>query len=87
MKRDANGQIFVDQNGTVATEAITDPDKYIKLGSVLPKGNLAWRNNFIWKNFTAGFLISAVWVVWFTHVHKLCWTITVCPRLLPMHVI
>ena len=44
---------------TVATEAITDPDKYIKLGSVLPKGNLAWRNNFIWKNFTAGFLISA----------------------------
>ena len=59
MKRDANGQIFVDQNGTVATEAITDPDKYIKLGSVLPKGNLAWRNNFIWKNFTAGFLISA----------------------------
>lgn len=59
MKRDANGQIFVDQNGTVATEAITAPDKYIKLGSVLPKGNLAWRNNFIWKNFTAGFLISA----------------------------
>lgn len=47
------------KNGTVATEAITDPDKYIKLGSVLPKGNLAWRNNFIWKNFTAGFLISA----------------------------
>ena len=59
MKRDANGQIFVDQNGAVATETITDPDKYIKLGSVLPKGNLAWRNNFIWKNFTAGFLISA----------------------------
>ena len=59
MKRDANGQIFVDQNGAAATETITDPDKYIKLGSVLPKGNLAWRNNFIWKNFTAGFLISA----------------------------
>lgn len=59
MKRDANGQIYVDQNGVVATEAIQNPDEYIKLGSVLPKANLAWRNNFLWKNFNAGFLISA----------------------------
>ena len=59
MKRDNNGNIYVDQNGVVATEAIQNPDNYIKLGSVLPKGNLAWRNNFAWKNFTAGFLISA----------------------------
>ncbi len=59
MKRDNNGNIYVDQNGMVATEAITDPDKYIKLGSVLPKGNLAWRNNFMWKNLSAGFLVSA----------------------------
>lgn len=59
MKRDANGQIYVDQNGMVATEAIQNPDNYIKLGSVLPKGNLAWRNHFAWNNLTAGFLISA----------------------------
>ena len=59
MKRDANGQIFVDQNGTVATEAITDPDKYIKLGSVLPKANLAWNNSFSYKGINAGFLLTA----------------------------
>ncbi len=59
MKRDANGKIYVDQNGMVATEAIQNPDDYIKLGSVLPKGNLAWRNHFAWKNLTAGFLVSA----------------------------
>lgn len=38
---------------------IDNPDSYIKLGSVLPKGNLAWRNNFMWKNFHVGFMISA----------------------------
>ena len=32
---------------------------YIKLGSVLPKGNLSWRNNFNWKNFNVGFLVTA----------------------------
>lgn len=59
LKRDANGKIYVDANGRVSTQAITDPDKYIKLGSVLPDGNLAWRNNFSWKGFTAGFMVSA----------------------------
>lgn len=59
VKRDANGRIYVDQNGQIATETITDPNKYIKLGSVLPKGNLAWRNNFNWKNLNFGFLVSA----------------------------
>lgn len=43
----------------MTTETIKDPKKYIKLGSVLPKGNLAWRNNFSWNNFNAGFLVSA----------------------------
>ena len=45
--------------GKMTTETIKDPKKYIKLGSVLPKGNLAWRNNFSWNNFNAGFLVSA----------------------------
>lgn len=30
MKRDANGKIYVDQNGMVATEAIQNPDDYIR---------------------------------------------------------
>lgn len=57
--RDDNGKIYVDPNGNISTKTIQNPDEYIKLGSVLPKGNLAWRNNFIWKNFNAGFLVSA----------------------------
>lgn len=59
LKRDSNNKIYVDQDGKMSTETIKDPTKYIKLGSVLPKANLAWRNNFSWNNFNAGFLISA----------------------------
>lgn len=59
LRRDANGQIYVDANGAPAIETISDPDNYIKLGSVLPKANLAWRNNFTYKNFNAGFMVSA----------------------------
>ena len=59
LRRDDNGQIYVDQNGNITTATIEDPKDYIKLGSVLPKGNLAWRNNFSWNNFNLGFMISA----------------------------
>lgn len=59
LKRDSNHKIYVDKDGKMSTETIKDPSQYIKLGSVLPKANLAWRNNFSWNNFNAGFLISA----------------------------
>lgn len=59
LKRDNNGKIYIDQNGTLTTQMIQDPENYIKLGSVLPDGNLAWRNSFNWKNIDLGFLISA----------------------------
>ncbi|WP_321332854.1 TonB-dependent receptor [uncultured Bacteroides sp.] len=59
LKRDDNGKILVNQNEQISTETIQNPNNYIKLGSVLPKGNLAWRNNFSWNNFNAGFLVSA----------------------------
>ena len=59
LKRDSKNKIDIDQDGKMTTETIKDPKKYIKLGSVLPKGNLAWRNNFSWNNFNAGFLVSA----------------------------
>ena len=59
LKRDDNGNILVDANGQITAETIKEPSKYIKLGSVLPKGNLAWRNDFAWKNFNAGFLVLA----------------------------
>lgn len=59
LRRDANGAIYMDESNNVYTQKIDNPDSYIKLGSVLPKGNLAWRNNFMWKNFHVGFMISA----------------------------
>lgn len=59
LKHDSNGKIMVDQNGNVSTESIKNSTNYIKLGSVLPKANMAWRNNFRWKNLNIGFMIAA----------------------------
>lgn len=57
--RDDDGGIFVDPDGGVVTETINDVDDYIKLGSVLPKANMAWRNDFRIGNFNLGFMITA----------------------------
>lgn len=43
----------------MATTAIQDKEDYIKLGSVLPAGNIAWNNSFAWKNFGLSFMINA----------------------------
>lgn len=59
MKRDDRGNIMIDANGLPSTETIQNPDKYIKLGSALPKANLAWRNNLNYKNVNLGFMIAA----------------------------
>ena len=59
LKRDVNGDIYVDANGNLTAETIANSDDYIKLGSVLPKANMAWRNDFTWGNFRFGFMISA----------------------------
>lgn len=56
LKRDANNNIYVDANGAVKTESLKDG---IKLGSVFPKANMAWRNDFQYKNFGFGFLLTA----------------------------
>lgn len=59
LKRDGNNKVYVNSEGSIATETIKDPDKYVKLGSVLPDANMAWRNDFRWKNFNFGFMVSA----------------------------
>lgn len=59
LKRDSRNKIFVDAEGNINREPITDPDKYIKLGSVLPDANMAWNNNFRYGNFNLGFLVTA----------------------------
>jgi len=59
LKYDENNAIYIDENGSVVTEAIQDVNKYVKLGSVLPDANMSWRNDFRWKNLTFGFMVSA----------------------------
>lgn len=58
-KYDSNDKIMVDVNGKVNVEPINSEIDYVKLGSVLPKANMAWRNDFKVENFTFGFLITA----------------------------
>lgn len=58
-KRDNNNNIYVDQNGKVESAAIDNPNDFIKLGSVLPKANMSWRNSFSYGNFNFGFMVSA----------------------------
>lgn len=57
LQRDSNGNIYIDANGNIATQNVAEQP--IKLGSVLPKGNLAWNNTFHWKNLSASFMLSA----------------------------
>lgn len=59
LKRDSNGDIYIDENGKVASQTISNADDFIKLGSVLPKANMAWRNDFKWNGFNLGFVVSA----------------------------
>ena len=56
LMRDANNNIYVDADGAVKKENLNDG---IKLGSVFPKANMAWRNDFQYKNFGFGFLLTA----------------------------
>jgi hypothetical protein len=55
LKRDSNGDIYVDPDGRLQTVIADD----IYLGSVFPKANLSWRNDFSWKNFNLGVMFTA----------------------------
>ena len=56
LQRDSNGNILVDQNGSVTANYNAED---IKLGSVFAKCNMSWRNDFNWKNLNFGFMLSA----------------------------
>lgn len=56
LQRDSNGDIYVDKDGKISTNNNVGD---IKLGSIFPKCNMAWRNDFSWKNLNFGFMISA----------------------------
>ncbi|HBG39889.1 MAG TPA: SusC/RagA family protein [Porphyromonadaceae bacterium] len=56
VQRDSNGDIYIDQDGNITSARALEP---IKLGSVFPKSNMSWRNDFSWRNFNFGFMLSA----------------------------
>lgn len=56
-KRDQEGNIWIDPStGNVVRESLAEPRK---IGSVLPDGNLGWRNAFSWKGINLMALITA----------------------------
>lgn len=55
IKRDREGYPILDALGNVVVESV--PAYYV--GSVLPDANLGWRNDFTYKGFNFGFLITA----------------------------
>lgn len=59
LTRDTDGDIYVNEEGKIYVQNKTKTSDYIRLGSVFPKANIAWRNDFSLKGFTLGFVISA----------------------------
>ena len=55
-KRDAEGNIALDSNGNVMQTNLSNPQYR---GSVLPKGNLGFSNDFSWKGVNLGFVLPA----------------------------
>ena len=56
LERDHEGNLYVNERNMVVKKALTEP-RFV--GSVLPKGNLGWRNDFRYKGFNAGFMLAA----------------------------
>ncbi len=54
--RDSNNKIYVNEDGNVT---VNDKADDIYLGSVFPKANMAWRNDFQYGNWGVGFLLTA----------------------------
>ncbi len=77
--RDSNGAIYVDETNAVSTSAIQDKEDYIKLGTVLPKGNLATRSpgrisaQVSWSTHASAAKCS--------HAPRPCSTSTVCRKI------
>lgn len=56
IKRDSQGRVYIDNEGKVYTDNNVGD---IKLGSIFPKCNMAWRNDFSWKGLNVGLMFSA----------------------------
>ena len=56
VERDGNGNVYIDDEGNAIRNNKAGD---IKLGSVLPDANMAWRNDFAYGNLNFSFLITA----------------------------
>jgi len=59
VKMDEYNNVYVDYDGNISTQTLNQMEDYIKLGSVLPKANMAWRNDFHYGNLTFGAMVTA----------------------------
>lgn len=58
LKRDSQGNVFVDSEGNIHTMVLPNGER-LKLGSVNPDFTMGWRNDVSYKNFSLSFLINA----------------------------
>lgn len=56
LERDHEGNLLVNEKDMVVKKTLSEP-RFV--GSVLPKGNLGWRNDFRYKGFNFGFMFAA----------------------------
>ena len=60
LKRDNEGNVYIDKaSQNVKKEDIKNSDEFIHIGSVLPKSNLGFRNDFSYKGISLGFMLAA----------------------------
>ncbi len=59
LARDSNGDIYIDENGDIQSTRINQLNDYINLGSVFPKSNMGWKNDFRYGNLSLGVLFTA----------------------------
>ncbi|MDR1500992.1 MAG: SusC/RagA family TonB-linked outer membrane protein [Prevotella sp.] len=57
-KRDNNGYIYLDHATLLPSMVGLNPDEYRKLGSLLPKYHMGWRNSFSYKGLRLNVLVS-----------------------------
>lgn len=57
-KRDNNGYIYLDHATLLPSMVNLNPDEYKKVGSLLPKYHMGWRNSFSFKGLRLNILIS-----------------------------
>ena len=55
LSRDGNNNVYVSKEGKIEIESVDE----FKLGSILPKSNMGWSNNFSYKGVNLGVTLTA----------------------------